>query len=340
MNARHDQAIFEVRDLVIDLYTENVSVRAVDRTSIDVKPGELLAIVGESGSGKTVLTLGPLGLLPEGVSVDMRGQAICDGQSLLGRTEKELAALRGLNFGVVFQDPISALNPMLKIGPQLARQAVRLRGVSKKQGKEIALGLLKRTGISDYHDRYNCYPHEMSGGMLQRVMITLALVGSPRILIADEPTTALDATVKVQILELIRDIQKTERIAVVLITHDIGVVSAVADRVVVLYAGRVVETGCMEDVLLNPTHPYTKGLLASVPDLRSEGNARIQGIPGSPPDQLGLHPGCPFEERCSRALPECKTHRPALLAVEDGSSGHRVACPVALSAHKEQNDAK
>lgn len=335
MSQPAQETIFDLRDVVIDLYTENASVRAVDHVSLSVKPGELLAIVGESGSGKTVLTLGPLGLMPEGVSIDIRGEAMCNGQSLLSRDARSLAKLRGANFGVVFQDPISALNPMQRIGPQLMRQAMRLRGVGKREAKEIALQLLKRTGIPDYEDRYYRYPHEMSGGMLQRAMIALALVGNPRVLIADEPTTALDATVQAQILELIRDIQRTEGIAVVLITHDIGVVSAMADRVAVLYSGRVVEQGPMQEVLVNPIHPYTQGLLDSVPDLAS-GDARpTGGIPGSPPDQSHLRPGCPFQPRCSKAVEGCGKRRPQLSVVPGRPSDHLAACPVVVQSAME-----
>ena len=326
MTRQSETPIFELQDLVIDLYTSGNSVRAVDHISLSVKPGELLAIVGESGSGKTVLTLGPLGLLPEGVSVDIRGTVKCNGESMLDCNDRDLARLRGQNFGVVFQDPVSALNPMLKIGPQLMRQAMRLRGVDKSEGRRIALQLLKRTGIPDHENRYNCYPHEMSGGMLQRAMIALALVGKPRVLIADEPTTALDATVQAQILDLIKDIQKTEKIAVVLITHDIGVVASVADRVVVMYAGRIAETGTTEDVLTKPAHPYTQGLLASVPDLRSDRQGVATGIPGTPPDLSYLQPGCPFAIRCTRALGNCTRQRPVLSAVPGDLMGHMAAC--------------
>jgi peptide/nickel transport system ATP-binding protein len=320
--------LFEIKNMIIDLYTENVSVRAVDNATLKVEPGEMLAIVGESGSGKTVLTLGPLGLLPEGVSVDVRGEAYVDGQSLLEHTGDKQAKQRGTNFGVIFQDPISALNPMLRIGPMLKRQAMRLRGIDAKQGREVALSLLRRTGIPDPEDRYNRYPHEMSGGMLQRAMIALALAGEPKVLIADEPTTALDATVQAQILELIKDIQRTDNIAVVLITHDIGVVAAVADHVVVLYAGQIVESGPVRDVLTAPVHPYTKGLLASVPDLRGGRDTMSEGIPGTPPDQSGLRAGCPFDLRCNSVMPICATHRPPLVTV---GPSRAAACHANLS---------
>ena len=331
MNVRSDEPIYQVNDLVIDLYTENVSVRAVDRSSFALYPGETLCIVGESGSGKTVMTLGPLGLLPEGLSVDMRGEALWRGRNLLAESERRLSRLRGSEFGVVFQDPVSSLNPMRRIGPQLAGQASRLTGASSAKARQTALELLARTGIPDPEARYRCYPHEMSGGMLQRVMIALALVGNPRVLIADEPTTALDATVQAQILELIGDIQREQGIAVVLITHDISVVSSAADWVIVLYGGQVAESGPKMDVLTRPVHPYTRGLLASVPDLRSGSAEPIVGIPGSPPDQSRLRPGCRFAERCTDALDACFRHRPELQALPGGDAGHRFACPVELN---------
>lgn len=323
--------VLEFKDLTVDLYTDSTSVRAVDGVSIQVRPGEILAIVGESGSGKTVLTLGPLGLMPEGVSIDVRGTATCCGHDLIDTSGSANKALRSGQVGVIFQDPISALNPMKKIGPQLCKQAMRLRGLSRSEGKKVALDLLNRTGIPDPADRYNRYPHEMSGGMLQRAMIALALVGNPRVLIADEPTTAIDATVQAQILELIKNIQKSQEIAVILITHDIGVVSSVADRVVVLYAGRVAETGTVEQVLIDPVHPYTKGLLASVPDVHSRTDRSVEGIPGTPPDQSQLCTGCPFAPRCQYALEICLEVVPCLEEIGTRSTGHLVACHVAHS---------
>ena len=327
--------IYDVSDLVIDLYAGSVSVRAVDGVSFAVRPRETLAVVGESGSGKTVMTLGPLGLLPEGVTVDMSGGAITNGQDLLAMAPGELSRLRGGQFGVVFQDPISALNPMKRVGPQLAAQARRLTGASRAEARQTAIGLLRRAGIPDPEDRYNRYPHEMSGGMLQRVMIALALAGKPRVLIADEPTTALDATVQAQILDLIRQLQRDDDIAVLLITHDIGVVSTVADRVVVLYAGRVAEEGTAMDVLTAPVHPYTIGLLGSVPDLRKPLGEPRAGIPGSPPDQSRLVAGCRFAERCPKVEVDCRVHVPRLEQVPGRPTGHRVACPPQLRAIRE-----
>lgn len=324
-------AIYAVEDLVIDLYTPSVSVRAVDGAGFRVAPGETLAIVGESGSGKTVMTLGPLGLLPEGVAVDLRGRAEANGQNILKMTARQQSALRGGFFGVIFQDPMSALNPMLKIGPQLARQAQRYRGLSSDAARDEAISLLARSGIPDPEDRYDRYPHELSGGMLQRAMIALALAARPRVLIADEPTTALDATVQAQILALIRQIQREDGIAVILITHDIGAVSVLADRVMVLYAGQVAEEGDAFDVLTDPVHPYTRGLLASVPDFRSPRASGTREIPGLPPNQAQLEPGCRFADRCDRAQESCHDRRPPLVPIHRGSAPRRVACPVVMA---------
>lgn len=322
--------VYAVDNLVIDLFTPSVSVRAVDGVSFSVRSGETVAVVGESGSGKTVLTLGPLGLLPEGIAVGLRGTASADGRNLLELSSRALSDLRGRYFSVIFQDPMSALNPMLKIGPQLARQARRFAGLSPEAARQDAISLLTRTGIPDPQDRYDRYPHELSGGMLQRAMIALALAARPRVLIADEPTTALDATVQAQILDLIRQIQRDDGIAVVLITHDIGVVASVADRVIVLYAGQVAEEGTALDVLTKPVHPYTRGLLASVPDFRSDTASGTREIPGLPPNQIKLEPGCRFADRCELVKTSCRTHRPRLQTIGAGTTPHRAACPVVI----------
>jgi len=219
---------------------------------------------------------------------------------------------------------------MLKIGPQLAEQARRFQRISADAARKEAVSLLARSGIPDPEDRYDRYPHELSGGMLQRAMIALALAARPRVLIADEPTTALDATVQAQILALIRQIQQEDGIAVILITHDIGAVSVLADRVMVLYAGQVAEEGVALDVLTGPIHPYTRGLLASVPDFRSDAASGTKEIPGLPPNQARLEPGCRFAERCERAQDACRKARPALVAVTRGTAPRRVACPVVL----------
>jgi peptide/nickel transport system ATP-binding protein len=329
-----DAPVYAVKDLVIDLYTPTVSVRAVDGASFHVTRGETLAIVGESGSGKTVMTLGPLGLLPEGVAVDLSGTAEADGRNIIAMDAGELSTLRGQFFGVIFQDPMSALNPMLKIGPQLAEQTRRYAGLSSAEAKQHAISLLARAGIADPEDRYDRYPHELSGGMLQRAMIALALASKPRVLVADEPTTALDATVQAQILDLIRQIRDEEGLAVILITHDIGAVSNLADRVMVLYAGQVVEEGSALDVLTRPVHPYTRGLLASVPDFRSESATGTKEIPGLPPNQVKLEAGCRFADRCDHVQPSCRAKRPRLQTLKIDGVAHRVACPVIITSER------
>ena len=322
------QPLYAVDNLTVDLYTAQQAVRAVDDCSFAVHAGETLAIVGESGSGKTVLTLGPLGLMPEGVSIDIRGAARTPEGDVANGGKRRRAGLLGKEFGVVFQDPSSALNPMRRIGPQLAAQSRRFGGVSVSHAKADAVAQLRRVGIADPESRYGCYPHELSGGMRQRAMIALALAGRPRVLLADEPTTALDATVQAQILDLLKSIQAVERLAVIVITHDIGVVAGLADRVAVMYAGRIVEDGDAVDVLKRPAHPYTQGLLASVPDMQSPVGTRLREIEGQPPDLSALRPGCHFAPRCFAAVDACRSLRPALAQVPSGARGHRVACPV------------
>ena len=326
---------YAVDHLTVDIYTAHQTIRAVDDCSFTIQVGETLAIVGESGSGKTVMTLGPLGLMPEGVSIDIRGTARTPEGELLGGAGSRRAGLRGKEFGVVFQDPSSALNPMLRVGPQLAAQARRFGGIGRKDSRADAVSQLRRVGIADPERRYSCFPYELSGGMRQRVMIALALAGRPHVLVADEPTTALDATVQSQILELLMQIQAQERLAILLITHDIGAVAGLADRVVVMYAGRIVEEGSVDDVLKRPAHPYTQGLLDSVPDLRSPIGVRLREIEGTPPDLSTLAPGCHFAPRCFAAAPACSTDRPMLAPVPYGATGHRAACPVMMSRARD-----
>lgn len=329
------QQLYSIEGLTIDLYTEQRTVRAVDNCSISIAPGETLAVVGESGSGKTVMTLGPLGLLPEGVAVRMRGSARTADGDLLSARESERTAMRGKLFGVVFQDPLSALNPMRRIGPQLAAQARRYAGLSAAEAKADAIANLRRVGIADPEDRYWRYPHEFSGGMRQRAMIALALASRPKILLADEPTTALDPTVQAQILALLKKIQREDGLSIIMITHDIGVVATLADRVAVMYAGRIVEQGTVHEVLKHPVHPYTQGLLASVPDLQTPLGHRLTEIPGSPAELSRLELGCRFAPRCHAAQASCSTSRPPLDVVGPNSATHKAACPIMLAKVQE-----
>lgn len=319
--------LYEVRGLTIDLYTARQSIRAVDDCSFAIHAGETLAIVGESGSGKTVLTLAPLGLMPEGVATHLQGTAWTTEGEIPFRTRRR-PGLLGREIGVVFQDPSSALNPMLRIGPQLAAQARSFGAVAAGAARADAITQLRRMGIADPETRYGAFPHELSGGMRQRAMIALALAGRPRVLLADEPTTALDATVQAQIVELLKQIGVETQLGIVLITHDIGVVASLADRVAVMYAGRIVEQGDAVDVLTRALHPYTRGLLASVPDLQTPIGTRLREIEGLPPDLSVLQTGCAFAPRCAFALPSCRLSRPRMISVPHSGPGHQAACPV------------
>ncbi|WP_108658277.1 ABC transporter ATP-binding protein [Acuticoccus kandeliae] len=317
--------VIDVTDLTIDLYTPRATVRAVDGVSYSVSEGEVLAVVGESGSGKTVMNMAPLGLLPRGVTADIKGSVRFGDVDLLRADEPTLRRMRGGGIGVVFQDPLSSLNPSRKIGRQIAEVIEKHRGLGPKAAAAQAADLMALVGISDPKRRLTQYPHELSGGMRQRIGIAMGIAGEPRLLIADEPTTALDVTVQAQIMDLLRDIQARLKMAIVIVTHDMGVVSTLATTVAVMYAGRVVEAGPVRDVLLEPRHPYTAGLLRSVPTLRGPLDAPFRGLGGTPPDLSKPRPGCAFAPRCEFALPDCRDKRPTLI---DLGAGRSAACPV------------
>ena len=267
MTMESSRRLLSVRDFTVTLYTELASVRAADRVSYDVDEGDVLAIVGESGSGKTVLNMAPLGLLPSGVTVDLSGSVEFAGRDLLTLGESDLRSIRGGEIGVVFQDPLSSLNPVRRIGPQVAEVAELHLGMTAGAAEQRAVELLALVGIPDPEQRLRQYPHELSGGMRQRVGIAMSIAGEPKLLIADEPTTALDVTVQAQIVNVLKELQARLGMAIILITHDIGVVSGMADKVAVMYGGRIAELGPVDEVLLHPRHPYTKGLLDSLPSL-------------------------------------------------------------------------
>lgn len=321
-------ALLEVRDFTVTLYTEKTTVRAVDQVGYHVKHGEVLAIVGESGSGKTILNLAPLGLLPKGVNADLQGAVYFDGTNLLECPEAEMRSIRGRKIGVIFQDPLSALNPVRKIGGQISEVIEQHLKFTAAAAEGRSCELLSLVGIPDAPSRLRQYPHELSGGMRQRVGIAMSIAGEPQLLIADEPTTALDVTVQAQIVSLLKDLQKRLKMAIVLITHDMGVVSGLATDVAVMYAGRLVEVGAVDKVLRYPVHPYTKGLLASVPSLSNPIGTRFTGLRGFPPDLSRKVRGCAFVPRCDCALVSCAIMRPALVDVGTGDNEHLVACPV------------
>ncbi|MFV2088624.1 ABC transporter ATP-binding protein [Micromonospora sp. LOL_021] len=314
--------VLSVRDLTVRIGTRRGVARVVNGVSYDVHPGETLAIVGESGSGKSVAALAVLGLLDEAATV--AGQVLLDGVDLLAAGERQLRRIRGNEIAMVFQDPMTSLNPVKTIGSQLV-EPIELHGVATgAAARDRAVELLEQVGLPDARDRLGDYPHRFSGGMRQRVMIAMALACEPKVLLADEATTALDVTTQAQILEVVAGLQRRLGLAVVWITHDLGVVAGIADRVAVMYAGRILEQAPVDELYAAPRHPYTMGLLAAVPRVGTERPRRLTTIPGQPPDPTALPPGCAFHLRCGyRHDPRAATEVPPLRAV---GPGHRVAC--------------
>jgi oligopeptide/dipeptide ABC transporter ATP-binding protein len=300
--------LLEIRDLRVTFQTESGPVQAVRGVDVTVGPGELLGVVGESGSGKSVTFLAAMGLLPENAVIE--GSVKIRGDEMVGASKKAVRRARGKRMAMIFQDPLSALNPVQKVGDQVAEMLLSHQQISKKSASAQAVDLLGEVGIPQPGVRARQYPHEFSGGMRQRVMIAMAIANDPEVLIADEPTTALDVTVQAQILEVIQRIQKDLDAAVVFITHDLGVVARIADRVQVMYAGRPAELGSVYDIFEQSRHPYTRGLLASLPGGNRE---RLTPIPGSPPNMLAPPSGCAFRARCAYATVECAGELPPLL---------------------------
>lgn len=320
MSVVREMPLLQARDLSIVLHTRSASVAAVQNVSFDCHHGRTLAIVGESGSGKTVLNLAPLGLMPVGVSVECTGDLLFNGRNILALSDPAIQAIRGKDIGVIFQDPLSALNPARKVGHQIAELAEMHLGLSAASANARALEMLRLVGISDAPIRLGQYPHELSGGMRQRVMIALAVTAEPKILIADEPTTALDVTIQAQIVRLLKDIQNRLGMAIILITHDIGVVSGMADEVAVMYAGRFAETGSADSVLRTPVHPYTQALLSSIPREVDPIGSDFRGIVGLPPRLSERIVGCAFASRCSSSITRCRHERPAARRADSGQA--------------------
>ena len=319
-------ALLRVRDLTVTFRSRGrKDVRAVDGISYDLAPGSTTGIVGESGSGKSVSSLAALGLLPKR-GVEVSGTVEYEGRDLLTMPDRELRSLRGNDVAMVFQDPMSSLNPVLTVGRQLTEVLERHAGLDKGAARDRAVELLESVGIPDARRRLKAYPHQLSGGMRQRVMIAIALACNPRLLIADEPTTALDVTISAQILTLLRRLVADTGTALVLITHDLGVVAGMCDTVHVMYSGRIVESAGRRPLFAEPRHPYTTGLLASVPRLDQERGQPLQPIPGSPSDTLPWVQGCAFAPRCSRRVPECTDGPPALALDEQTVGRHLVRC--------------
>ncbi len=320
-----DVPILKVRDLQTTFeLSKSLSVRAVDGVSFDVRAGETLAIVGESGSGKSVTSLSIMGLLPKDIGRISSGSIKLRGREITKLSDNAMRDIRGKEIGMIFQEPMTSLNPVHTIGQQIAEMVIRHENLSRAKARTRAIEMLDSVGIPEPATRVDNYPHEMSGGMRQRAMIAMALACEPRILIADEPTTALDVTIQAQMLELMADLQKKLGMAIVFITHDLGVVAEVADRVVVMYAAQVVETARVEDIFRNPRMPYTAGLLNSIPRLGSSLNKRrLEAIPGTVPALTKLPEGCRFHPRCAFATDQCKAAVPEL---EAASAGHFIRC--------------
>jgi peptide/nickel transport system ATP-binding protein len=326
-SAQGSDAFLSVRDLYVRFATEDGVVKAVDGLSFDLERGKTLGIVGESGSGKSVTNLAILGLHnPRNTTVS--GEILLDGQELTGATQRQLEKLRGNKMSMVFQDSLTALSPYYTVGRQIAEPYMKHTGASKKEARQRAIEMLTKVGIPQPQTRVDDFPHQFSGGMRQRAMIALALVCDPELLIADEPTTALDVTVQAQILDLLKDLQQETGTAIILITHDLGVIANTADDVVVMYAGRAVERGTVRDILKSPEHPYAWGLLGSIPRLSADVNLPLAPIPGTPPSLLNPPPGCPFHPRCAFTGEvggdRCSTERP-VLPLGRGSACHLTA---------------
>ena len=315
-----------VEGLSVEFPTEDGRVQAVDGVSFSVERGKTLAIVGESGSGKSVTAQAIMGLIDRRLSV-VSGQAWLEGRDLVAMSDDEVRHERGSSMAMIFQDPMSSLHPFYRIGAQLSEAVLVHQKVSKQEAREQVLEMLNRVGIPDPKTRIDDYPHQLSGGMRQRVMIAMALINSPALLIADEPTTALDVTVQSQILELIGTLQQEYDTAVVMITHDLGIVADIADHVAVMYGGRIVESGTVDEIFYEPQMPYTLGLLSSVPRLDQVRAERLDPIPGNPPSPISLPPGCVFQPRCAYsdrvAGRACETVRPELV---DIGGGHTMRC--------------
>ena len=323
------EALLEVKDLHVQFPTPDGLVKAVDGLSFTVHRGETFGIVGESGSGKSVTNLTALGLINR-KSAKVEGEALFKGRDLLTMSGEELRHVRGKELAMIFQDPFASLHPMYRVGDQIVEAILAHEEIPKEKARERAVEMLAAVGIPRPKERFRSYPHEYSGGMRQRAMIAMALVHNPDILIADEPTTALDVTVQAQILELIEKIKRDFNIGVILITHDLGVIADVAQTVMVMYAGRAMELGTKDEIFSLPLHPYTWGLLESIPNIALRGQ-RLVPIEGSPPSLIHVPPGCPFHPRCPHRFEPCDRDRPEF---KDRGGGHPDACHLSIEDKK------
>jgi len=317
------ETVLEVKNLRTHFFTDEGVVKAVDDVSFSLRKGEVIGIVGESGCGKSVTNLSIINLVQTPPGKIIGGEVLFHSEDILSMNEKQLRQIRGAKIAMIFQDPMTSLNPFLRISTQMIETLQLHQKLNKKDSRQRAIEMLTMAGIPAAAERIDCYPHQFSGGMCQRVMIAMGLSCNPEILIADEPTSALDVTIQAQILDLIRDLTKKLGTAVILITHSLGVVAGMCDTIYVMYAGRIVERGLTEDIFEDPRHPYTRSLIKSVPRLDRPSSERLFSIPGQPPNVIDLPPCCPFFPRCSDATERCKTAYPE---EKDFGNGHRSAC--------------
>jgi oligopeptide/dipeptide ABC transporter ATP-binding protein len=332
------ERLLEVEDLSVHFATVDGTVRAVDGVSFELERGKVLGIVGESGSGKSVTAMTLMGLTRD-VNAKFGGEVRYKGKNLLELSDREMQEYRGNEIGMIFQDPMTSLNPVYRIGEQIVEAIQAHDGVDKRTAKKRAVELLKQVGIPNPESRVDDFPHQFSGGMRQRAMIAMALSCNPDVLIADEPTTALDVTIQAQIIELIGRLKDDFNSAVIMITHDLGVVAELCDDVLVMYAGKVAEQGPVDVIFERPQHPYTWGLMRSMPSLQGPGQ-RLRSIPGSPPSLLNRPPGCPFHPRCPYVMDVCRTDPPPALVQIPGSAGFHVAACHLSQERKDEEAAK
>ncbi len=329
-----DQPLLEVKNLKTQFFTQDGVVKAVDDVTFYVMPGETLGVVGESGSGKSMTGLSIMRLIPNPPGKIVNGEVNFGGRDIIKMSEEQVRSIRGNDIAMIFQDPMTSLNPVLTINRQISESLQLHMGMNKSQAKQRSIELLSMVGIPNPESRVDQYPHQFSGGMRQRVMIAMALSCNPKLLIADEPTTALDVTIQAQILDLMRNLQSETGAGVIMITHSMGVVAGIADRVQVMYAGHIVETASTEEIFANPRHPYTVGLMKSIPRLDARSKERLQPIRGLPPDLIDLPDMCPFVPRCNYAREKCEQKNPPLLEVQPG---HYSACWFWEEVHREDD---
>jgi len=317
-----EKTLLKVNNLKTTFYSKDKKVEAVRGINFEMKTGDILGIVGESGSGKSVLMKSIIGILPENAKIDS-GEVYFEEKNILDLSSKGMSKIKGKEIAMIFQDPMTALNPLKKIGAHIEEVLIRHKGIEKKEAKKIAIEVLKNVGIPMPEKRINQYPHEFSGGMRQRVLIAMALACNPKLLIADEPTTALDVTIQAQILELLKSLKIENNMSIILITHDLGVVASLCNRIEVMYGGLIMEEGLVEEIFYEPKHPYTKALLNSIPKVEGDEKIRLEPIKGSAPSLIDPPKGCPFAERCEFANSKCFNEMPENITF---SNTHKAMC--------------